>query len=126
MNEAPITELAQRHAQWLMARQTAVANNVAHATSPGYRARDVASFSDTLEKTGLSMSVSSPQHFSAGSDRPGNVKMSYSKSPETSHSGNTVSMDQQLLIANEVRQGYALNSGLMRSVHRLILSAAKV
>ncbi len=47
------------------------------------------------------------------------------RSTEVSHSGNTVSLNRQMIMANEVRQGYALNTSVVRAFHRFLLSAAK-
>ncbi|MFD2853698.1 flagellar basal body rod protein FlgB [Seohaeicola zhoushanensis] len=41
--------LASRKMEWLSARQKVIAENVANADTPGYKARDVASFAETLE-----------------------------------------------------------------------------
>ena len=42
-------EVAAQRAQWLSARQTAIADNVANANTPGYRALDIQPFSAVLE-----------------------------------------------------------------------------
>lgn len=125
MTDLGISELAQRQARWLMARQSAISDNIAHASAPGYRAVDVRAFGDVLEKTSLQLSVTSSDHFQLSADDIRPVGRRYAKVNDVSHSGNTVSLDQQLIAATEVRQGYALNTSVVKSLHRLVLSAVK-
>ena len=108
-----------------MARQSVIAENIAHVSSPGYRAVDVPPFAETLERTSLDVTATSARHMRLASDEARPIGKRFQKSPETSHSGNTVSLDQQLVLANEVRQAYAVNASIVKSMHRLLTSAAK-
>lgn len=125
MFQTPILQLAHRHAQWLMARQTAVAQNVAHASSPGYRAVDVKPFERMIARGGIELSMTSVGHLRPTQDENYTTGSKWVKAVEISHSGNTVSLDQQLVTANEVRQGYMLNAGILKSVNRLLAAAIK-
>lgn len=125
MGDLGIGELAQQHARWLMARQNAIANNIANASTPGYRATDVRPFSGFVERADLALSATSAGHLQTvdrGSRSAGIVS---AKATDVSHSGNTVSLNRQMMTANEVRQAYALNTSIVRSFHRYLLSAAK-
>lgn len=125
MGELGIDELAQHHARWLMARQGAIAANIAHVSSPGYRAVDVKPFSEVLERTDLAVSATSSGHIQTAGYSRGRVSKSNARVADVSHSGNTVSIDRQMVMAAEVRQGYALNTSVVKSFHRLFLSAVK-
>lgn len=121
-----IFDLAGRHARWLMSRQAAVADNVAHASAPGYRAVDVKPFEQMVERPDVALSLTDARHMSSGSvGVGGSVGRRVLNSNMPTHSGNTVSLDQQLMIANEVRQAYSLNAGIVRSMHRMIMTAVK-
>jgi len=125
LSDVSLIGLAQQHARWLMDRQKVISDNVAHASAPGYRAVDVKPFSDHLDRTMLGMTATNINHLSStesGARLFGRVPL---RTSEVSHSGNSVSLDQQLMMASEVRQGYALNAGIVKSFHRLVLSAAK-
>ena len=108
-----------------MARQSVIAENIAHVSSPGYRAVDVLPFAETLEETSLEVTATNARHLRLARDDAREIGRRFQKSLETSHSGNTVSLDQQLVFANEVRQAYAVNASIVRSMHRLLTSAAK-
>ena len=49
MSDIYLFQVASQKSQWLSARQTAVASNVANASTPGYRAVDVQPFSAVLD-----------------------------------------------------------------------------
>ena len=44
---------------------------------------------------------------------------------ETSHSGNSVSLEQELISAGEVNRAYRLNTGIAKAFHRMLLASAK-
>ena len=65
MSEFYLFGLSSRRAEWLSARQAVVAENVANANTPTYRAKDVTPFSEVLETTSLQMAGSNPSHLVA-------------------------------------------------------------
>lgn len=125
MVETSILQLTHRHAQWLMARQKVVSENIAHASSPGYRAVDVKPFEQLVARAGLDLSATRARHLRIAQDETLAIGTRMQRVLEVSHSGNTVSLDQQLVSANEVRQGYMLNSSILKSLNRLLSSAIK-
>jgi len=123
--ESAILQLTHRHAQWLMARQKVLSENIAHASSPGYRAIDVEPFEKLVAAGGLDLRATSPRHLRIAQDGTQAIGTRVQRAFETSHSGNTVSLDRQLVTANEVRQAYMLNSSIVKSLNRLLSSAIK-
>lgn len=124
-DDVSVSELSRRHAQWLLARHKAVANNIAHASTPGYRAVDVRPFAEVLSRKELGMRATNSGHLRLADDESPRVRTTIAKAGDVSHSGNSVSLDQQMMNANEVRQGYALNTAIVKSFHRLVISAVK-
>ena len=120
-----IGELAPLHARWLMARQNAISTNIAHASSPGYRAVDVKPFAEVLERSDLAIAGTDAAHIQTVEYSRRQIGKSSARVTDVSHSGNTVSLDRQMVMANEVRQGYALNTSVVKSFHRLLLSAVR-
>lgn len=121
-----VFDLAGKHARWLMSRQAAIADNVAHASAPGYRAVDVKPFERLVERPTIPLATTDIRHLTSGVRAVGSeVERRLMKSAMSAHSGNNVSLDQQLMIANEVRQAYSLNAGIVRSMHRMIMTAVK-
>lgn len=117
--------LASRHNDWLSTRQATVAGNIANANTPGYRARDVEPFEDAMAATKLEMARTAPSHIQLASLPAQPVDAKEADVWEVTYSGNSVSLDQEMMKAGEVQRSFSLNAGLAKSFHRMLLMAAK-
>lgn len=110
-----ILRLASDLAAHAAARQSVITENVAHADTPGYRARDVADFAETL---------GAGPRFAAATSRPGHMDFDGAAGPfemrevaafgaETPN-GNTVSLEDQMMRAADARQSHDLALGVYR------------
>lgn len=118
-------DLASRQAQWLAARQTTISGNIANANTPGYRARDVQPFADVLDKTKLTMTATNGGHIGFDASRPDATKVKKSETWETVYSKNSVSMEQELVKAAEVDRQHMLNTNIVKSFHRMLMSSVR-
>ncbi len=125
MEPVYLFNVIDQHRSWLSARQALVAQNVANADTPGYRALDVTPFARVLERSALVMAGENPLHMRpsqtetlASATKPGAVW-------ETTHSGNSVSPEQEMIKAGEIRGAYALGANLQRSFHNMWLATVK-
>lgn len=125
MGQIGLFSLAFQQAQWLSVRQTAISQNVANASTPGYRAVDVEPFESVLDKAGLDMSQTSGAHLSAGVDGVRPPAVDRSKDIEISPSGNSVNVESELIKADEVNRAYALNTNIVKSFHKMLLMSVK-
>lgn len=109
--------VASRHAEWIAERRTVAATNIANANTPGYKAQAVGSFADELSRidsgSGGWLSI-------AGADRNGEERGS-----PVYHSGNNVSLDNELMTAGAVARDQMLNAGLTKAFNRLITLSAR-
>jgi flagellar basal-body rod protein FlgB len=119
-------DVVSRNNQWLSVRQTAIAGNIANANTPGYKALDVEHFEKTLEMTRLAMQSTQSGHMPDDAAKPANVDVRKSQTWETTHSGNSVSLEQELLNAGDVNRAYRLNTGIAKAFHRMLLASVKV
>ena len=118
-------DLASQRARWLGLRQGAVATNVANASTPGFKALDVRPFEDVMARTGLDMSKTQAGHMRIeGSETRGKV-IQQRGSWETSLSGNSINLEEQILRAGEVSRNFTLNTNLVRTFHRMMLASVK-
>jgi flagellar basal-body rod protein FlgB len=118
-------DLASQRARWLGLRQGAVATNVANASTPGFKALDVRPFEDVMARTGLDMSKTQAGHIRIeGSETRGKV-IQQRETWETSLSGNSINLEEQILRAGEVSRNFTLNSNLVRTFHRMMLASVK-
>ncbi|WP_279482645.1 flagellar basal body rod protein FlgB [Aureimonas sp. SK2] len=125
MSEFYLFGLSSRRAEWLSARQAVVAENVANANTPTYRAKDVTPFSEVLETTALQMSGTSANHLVASAGRDFGVDETKQKPWDVTHSGNSVSLEQEMLKAGEISRDFTLSTSVAKSFHRMFMSTLK-
>lgn len=84
-------------------RQKVLANNIANADTPGFKARDI-DFSKTLQKAvkggldggaGLKMKTTSDRHFQGSLSGASAASLKYRVPDQVSMDGNTVDMDRE-------------------------------
>jgi len=91
------------------ARQSVIAQNIANADTPGYRAADIATFEQTYQSGNgtLPLRNTRPGHISA-SDSPQTPFASFETNDPVSPNGNSVSLENEMVKSSEVRQQYDL------------------
>ena len=120
-----LLELASSQARWLELRQSTIAANVANANTPGFRARDVEPFNRILDAMPVRLATTSPAHIHLGSAETETRANAKKDSWEVVHSGNSVSLEQEMIKAGDVHRDYSLNAAIVRSFQRMILAGAK-
>lgn len=118
-------DLASRQSQWLAVRQSAISGNIANANTPGYKARDVEPFSAAMDQAKLQMTATSPLHMGVEGAQAAASKVKKTDSWDTFVSGNSVSVEQEMLKAGEISRQHQLNTSITRSFHRMVLSTVK-
>ena len=118
-------EIGSQKAQWLSARQTAIAANVANANTPGYRAVDIQPFSAVLDLSPIELATTNPAHLSLPQSETGALREVDVDPAEQTLSGNTVNLEQQMINLGDVNRDYTMNSNIRRAFHQLLLSALK-
>lgn len=117
-------DLAASQERWLSLRQATVAANIANANTPGYRAQDIEPFNKILDAKVVPVTVTSPMHITTGS-RVEAQAMRKEKTWETVHSGNSVSLEQEMLKAGDINRDYSLNTAIVKSFHRMFMTSMK-
>ncbi len=122
MQPIQLFELASRQAQWLAARQNVVAGNIANVNTPGYNARDVQPFDAVLNQTNsMRMAATNPHHFTESPMAADVIETSDMDSSEVKVSGNSVSVEDELMKSGQIKRDYELNAGLVKAFHRMML-----
>lgn len=110
-----ILQMAQSMATQAALRQNAVATNIANADTPGYRAREVASFADTYEtEHGNPMRATRAGHISAAGSYRVEVAADRNATSE-SPDGNTVSLEEEMVKSVEVKRQHDLALAVYKS-----------
>jgi flagellar basal-body rod protein FlgB len=118
-------EVASQKAQWLSARQTAIAGNVANANTPGYRAVDIQPFAAVLDSSPIEMAATNGAHLSSRQSQVGALRAIEVEPLEETLSGNTVNLEQQMINLGDVNRDYSMGANIRRAFHQLLLSALK-
>ncbi|MEO0912020.1 MAG: FlgB family protein [Pseudomonadota bacterium] len=98
-------------------RQGVIAENIAHADTPGYRARDLASFSETYQGNAaqpFAMKATRAGHIQAPPPRHAAEIVQTTAFGAESPNGNTVSLEDQMMRSVEVRHSHELAMGVYR------------
>ncbi len=114
-----IFDVASRQAEWLSLRRAHVASNIANVNTPGYRARDAVPFEEFLQRA-PSPSTSARTGLDASSTEPEDGALT-----ETLQTGNNVNLESELLKSSEIARNHALNVGMVRAFHRMLLLSSK-
>ncbi|MEQ1709793.1 MAG: hypothetical protein ABL908_00160 [Hyphomicrobium sp.] len=89
--------------------------------------RDIASFSLELAAADASIVLSSThtRHQQLAVNSAAAAVGEHGVSREGHHSGNNVNLDEEMMKAGQVAQQSALNAGVVRAFHRLLLTSTK-
>ena len=125
MSPIYLFQVASEKSQWLSARQTAIAANVANANTPGYRAVDVRPFSAVLDSSPIEMASTNGAHLSSTQSGLEALREIEVEPAEETLSGNTVNLEQQMINLGEVNRDFSMSANIRRAFHQLILSVLK-
>jgi flagellar basal-body rod protein FlgB len=118
-------ELASRHAEWLSTRQATIAGNIANADTPGFKAKDVEPFTEVLEKTQLAMATTASRHLAMGATMTDATDVAEGHGWAVKESGNSVTLEAELLKSGEVDREFSLNTSIQKSFYRLLMTSVK-
>ena len=118
--------LASARMEWLTERQKVVAENVANADTPRFKARDIEAFSEMVEDTRTSAATKTHPGHLGGGDTKTTYGVELDEAPwAESPDGNTVVLEQQALKSAEIADTYGLVTQLYRKGQDLITLAAR-
>ena len=93
---------------------------------PAIKARDVEPFNKVLDaNVGHARDDVARRTCNRARPRPTRKGHAKKDSWEVVHSGNSVSLEQEMIKAGDVNRDYSLNTAIVRSFHRMFLSSAK-
>jgi flagellar basal-body rod protein FlgB len=125
MEPVYLFNLMDQQKSWLSTRHSLVAQNVANANTPGYKAQDVQPFAAVMARSALDMAGADPMHMRPAPTQAYAVTSKPADGWETTHSGNSVSPEQEMIKASDIRGDYTLNTNLMRAFHGMWMSVVR-
>lgn len=113
-----ITRMAQALAAHAGTRMGVIAQNVAHADTPGYKAQDIGDFSRVWAGTGEAMRATRPGHLS---DPPRLVAARpFAGGGDEAPNGNSVSLEKEMVKMAGARQEHEMALAIYRSTSEVI------
>ncbi len=108
-----LLKMAGAMSQRAGARMSVVAQNIANADTPGFKAMDLPSFAETYDESGAAMRATRSGHFAtdAGAAEPGARRAKGAAAPN----GNTVSLEQEMVKTATIRQDHDMALSIYRA-----------
>lgn len=125
MNSIFLFDLTSQRNQWLSLRQTAISGNMANANTPSYKALDVAPFDSVLQTSQLELARSDPGHFGLSARQRHDLEVPQEDKWDVYDSGNSVSVEKEMVKAGEVNGAFALSNNVIRAFHRMLIASTK-
>jgi flagellar basal-body rod protein FlgB len=126
MTPVHLFNVISQHNRWLSVRQATIAGNIANANTPGYKALDVEPFEAAMEQTRLAMTSTNPVHLTMAADAAPATDVRKEEPWEVTHSGNSVTLEQELIKAGDVNRAFKLNTSVLKAFQRMLLASTKV
>ena len=130
LTKLPLFETMRQRMTYLTARQGTLAENVANANTPGYKAQDVESpdFAAMAagETTGMApLNVTNAMHFATGiGDVNGGFRIAKMPDSESTPNGNSVVLEDQMIKVADVQMDFSTVSQLYKKALGMIRLAA--
>lgn len=107
------------------ARQSVIAQNVANADTPGYRARDIPSFAEAYQPDPNSqMRATRSGHFGAGlTETVGGEADPVYRAGAMSPNGNSVSIETEMMMAAEAKRDHDMALAVYKSTLGIVRSS---
>jgi flagellar basal-body rod protein FlgB len=123
LNQIPLLAAFKRQMDWAAERQQLLAQNVANADTPGYRARDLKEleFKDLLRgpSGAVRLAATDPRHISRQTSKASGYR-SERESIEVAPAGNAVVLEEQMLKVRNAATKYTYMADLMHKHLKLL------
>lgn len=119
LEDLSLFSMANKTLNWLAKRQTVLAENVANANTPSYKAKDVAplDFKNTLARTNAPVAAvtTNPMHIEATIAQPMRTDIVAERRPqESTPNGNSVLIEDQMEKIGQVKSRYEMTLNLFQ------------
>jgi len=111
---------------YLGQKQAVLAENVANADTPSYKAKELTpfTFADAMQSTQAGMAVTDPRHIVPASMAGVNARTKRTESLETLPSGNSVDLEQQMMEVSKTTLDYQASASIYQKFMTMMKIAA--
>ena len=117
--ELPLLRMAAGLARHASARHRLIAENVANADTPGYRARDVTEFAEDVNEV-FTARATRPGHLTSARASAFQPEIYIDPATQPAGNGNSVSLEAEMVRAVETQGQHAMASAIYRKAHDLL------
>lgn len=125
MDDLKIFSIGSQRLEWISTRSTVIASNIANTDTPGFHAKDIQSFESFLDESGGALRSTHAVHFGESGIAEVRPQERPSDDKAIKHSGNTVSLEAELVKVGELRSQHSLTTTVLSSFHKMFLLASK-
>ncbi len=111
-NGMGLFDLAEKRLAWIDRRQGLLAQNIANANTPGYQAKDLSPFAQSLAKVVPELAVTNPMHIAGATSTAATLLQE--RPNERAPDGNAVSVEDQLTKVADTDGAQALVTNLYK------------
>jgi flagellar basal-body rod protein FlgB len=105
------------------ARQAVIAQNMAHADTPGYKARDLSPFAETVMADRTGMRATRANHLNGAANGSLSLAPTERDPQGTNPNGNTVTLEQEMLHAVDTKRQHDRALAIYKSALTVLRSA---
>lgn len=124
-SKIPLLSGLQARLDFLSARTTVIAQNIANADTPNYAAKDIDAVRFGAMAANAALRVSDPRHVTPSTSGKFSYRVVSAPDPDTSLNGNAVSAETQAMKLSQTRQDYALATSIYRKGLAMLRLAAR-
>jgi flagellar basal-body rod protein FlgB len=124
MAQPYLSILALQNAQWLHARQSLLASNVANASTPGFHAMDMKPFQSFLDRAGA-LTTTAPAHLSLAGFAAAKGQSVETDASDATLSGNSVNLEHEMVKLGDIGRALNMNTNIQRVFHQMYMAVAK-
>lgn len=125
MKDLAVFSIGHLRTQWLEARTSALANNIANADTPGFKPRDIVPFEAALRDARVTVERTNRSHIVPDEIAGGDFDFVPRAESAAKHSGNGVSLELEMASLGEARSQHSMVTGVLGAFHRMLLSSSK-
>ena len=125
MSAIYLDQLTSQRTQWLNARQSLLASNVANANTPGFLAKDVSPFQSVLAQTQLVMTSDDAGHIEPTETDYAGPHPEDDDAANATLSGNSVNLEGEMMKLGETSRDANTVNAIKKIYHQMMMATLK-
>lgn len=125
MADLALFNIASERNRWLAAKTAVLSRNIANADTPGFKAKDIASFEAALQLATVRPTLTHSAHLLPDGESAKSYDLVARPGDKQNLSGNSVNLETELMEIGQVRSQHSMVTGIVSAFHRMLLQASR-